>query len=157
MNYCHFCHKMTPGDPIFCNFCGSTYNLKLCCRLHPNPRHATVCSQCGSREMSAPQPRIPGMLGVFLWFVVRLRRFLLFIFAISSIYVALYVAATDRYAQQFLTLMFLIVAFAAVIWRITPQIVQRLARAGFRLLWNILFSPRKQQGRRVRNAGSSWR
>ncbi len=157
MKYCHACHKMTPGDPIFCNFCGSTYNLKFCSRLHPNPRHASVCSQCGSREMSAPQPRIPGMLGMSLWFVVRLPRFLLFIFAISSMYVALYVAATDRYAQQFLWLPFLMVAFAAVIWRITPHIVQRLARAGFRLLWHSLFSPRKQQGRRARNAGSSWR
>jgi len=107
--------------------------------------------------MSQHQPRIPGMLGVSLWFVVRLPRFLLFIFAIGIIYIALYVAATDRYAQQFLTLMFLMVAFAAVIWRITPHIVQRLARAGFHLLRNILFSPRKQLGKRARNAGPSSR
>src|SRR5437016_220654 len=149
MKYCHACHKMTPGDPIFCNFCGSTYNLKLCSRLHPNPRHASVCSQCGSREMSAPQPRIPAMLRMPLWFVARLPRLLLFMFAIGSIYVALYVAATDRYAQQFLMLLFLIVAFAAVIWRITPHIAQRLARVGFHLLRNMLFSPRKQPSRRA--------
>jgi RNA polymerase subunit RPABC4/transcription elongation factor Spt4 len=149
VRYCHRCRKMTPGDPTFCNFCGSTYDLKLCSRLHPNPRHATVCSQCGSREMSTPQPRIPAALNVPLWFFVRLPRLMFVAFVIGSIGLFLYLAGTDRYVQQLLTLMLLIVVFAVAVWRITPRIVQRLTQAGFRLLRNVLISSRKQHGRKT--------
>lgn len=57
--YCYNCNKITAGEPLFCQFCGRTYNVKLCSRLHPNPRTAQVCSQCGSRDMSTPQPKVP--------------------------------------------------------------------------------------------------
>ena len=56
MKYCFGCNHITPGDPLFCQSCGSSYDVKLCPRLHPNPRHAEVCSRCGSREFSTPQP-----------------------------------------------------------------------------------------------------
>ena len=59
MRYCNACHHMTTGEPVFCNFCGRSYDLKLCPHRHPNPRSAEVCSQCGSRELSTPQPRTP--------------------------------------------------------------------------------------------------
>ncbi len=49
---------MTSGEPLFCNSCGRSYDVKLCPRLHGNPRYATVCSQCGSRELSTPQPKV---------------------------------------------------------------------------------------------------
>lgn len=58
MKYCFQCGRLTSGEPLFCNFCGSSFDVKLCPRLHPNPRVATVCSQCGSRELSSPQPRV---------------------------------------------------------------------------------------------------
>jgi Flp pilus assembly protein TadB len=48
---------------MFCNFCGRSYDFKLCPSRHPNPRNAEVCNQCGSRELSTPQPRVP------LWLV----------------------------------------------------------------------------------------
>lgn len=59
MRYCFNCNRVTVGDPLFCNVCGRTYNVKLCPRLHVNPRSAEVCSQCGSRDLSTPQPRVP--------------------------------------------------------------------------------------------------
>jgi RNA polymerase subunit RPABC4/transcription elongation factor Spt4 len=59
MRYCHQCHRITPGEPLFCNSCGRSYNLKLCPHRHPNPRSAEVCSQCGSRELSTPHPHVP--------------------------------------------------------------------------------------------------
>jgi RNA polymerase subunit RPABC4/transcription elongation factor Spt4 len=59
MRYCNQCHKITPGEPLFCNFCGRSYDFKLCPHRHPNPRNAEICSQCGSRELSTPHPRIP--------------------------------------------------------------------------------------------------
>lgn len=61
MRFCNSCKRFTPGEPMFCNFCGSTYDLKLCHSRHPNPRNAEVCSQCGSREFSRPAPELPLM------------------------------------------------------------------------------------------------
>jgi RNA polymerase subunit RPABC4/transcription elongation factor Spt4 len=59
MRYCNQCHRITSGEPLFCNFCGRSYDSKLCPHRHPNPRNAEICSQCGSRELSTPHPRIP--------------------------------------------------------------------------------------------------
>lgn len=57
MRYCHQCNRMTAGDPLFCNFCGRSYDVKLCPHRHPNPRTAEVCNQCGSRDLSTPHPQ----------------------------------------------------------------------------------------------------
>jgi len=59
MRYCHQCHRITPGEPLFCNLCGRSYDFKLCPHRHPNPRNAEVCSECGSRELSTPHPKVP--------------------------------------------------------------------------------------------------
>jgi hypothetical protein len=44
---------------LFCNSCGRSYGVNLCPKLHANPRLAEACSQCGSRDLSIPQPKIP--------------------------------------------------------------------------------------------------
>jgi hypothetical protein len=57
--YCYNCGHLTPGEPVFCNYCGRSYDVKRCPRLHANSRGADVCSKCGSRELSRPQPKVP--------------------------------------------------------------------------------------------------
>jgi hypothetical protein len=60
MRYCFNCDRITPGDhPLFCNTCGCSFDVKLCPRRHVNPRTAEACSQCGSPDLSTPQPRRP--------------------------------------------------------------------------------------------------
>src|SRR3954463_10150329 len=59
MRYCTACHRFTAGEALFCNTCGRTYHVRLCPRLHVNPRSADVCSQCGSRDLTQPQARTP--------------------------------------------------------------------------------------------------
>lgn len=90
MKFCNKCHRATAGKPTFCNFCGGSYDVRLCPRHHINPRSAVACSQCGNRDLSEPQPKIPLLLrplfaltGVmpglvllalivgFLWFYIR--------------------------------------------------------------------------------------
>ncbi len=56
MQYCANCHHITAGEALFCSRCGRSYNVRLCPRLHANPREALVCSQCGSQELSVPAP-----------------------------------------------------------------------------------------------------
>jgi hypothetical protein len=70
---------MTAGDPLFCGHCGRTYDLKLCPRLHPNPRHAEVCSQCGSREFSTPHPKVSLWWRLLEWLARALFGFFLVI------------------------------------------------------------------------------
>ncbi len=58
MKYCYECGYTTAGEPLFCNYCGRSYDVKLCPKLHVNPRLAEACSQCGSRDLSTPQPKV---------------------------------------------------------------------------------------------------
>ena len=88
MKYCYQCGKMTAGEPLYCGTCGRTYDVKLCPRQHVNPRGAEVCSKCGSRELSTPQPRIPMSLR-FLAIMARLSLGLLLFYASLSLLVAL--------------------------------------------------------------------
>src|SRR5690348_14982172 len=86
MRFCNQCHHITPGEPLFCNFCGRSYDLKLCPHRHPNPRNAEICSQCGSRELSTPHPRLS-------WWVAPLLKLLtllpgLALVAISMLFIA---------------------------------------------------------------------
>jgi len=90
MKYCYACGRMTGGEPLFCNFCGKSYDVKLCPKLHVNSRLAEACSRCGSRELSIPQPKVPlsfrlaaflvhallGLILLFLTLPVALRLFL---------------------------------------------------------------------------------
>ena len=62
MKFCYACGRTTAGKPLFCNFCGRSYDVKYCPRHHLNPRYAEACSRCGNRNLSLPQPRVP-----FLW------------------------------------------------------------------------------------------
>jgi len=61
MRYCKNCRKFTAGSPAYCQFCARSYNVKLCPRGHKNPRAATACSECGSRDLSTPHARQSGM------------------------------------------------------------------------------------------------
>lgn len=59
MKFCYACAHTTGGEPLFCNSCGCSFDVKLCPKLHLNPKLAEACSQCGSRDLSTPQPRVP--------------------------------------------------------------------------------------------------
>lgn len=82
MTYCFHCGKLTSGEPLFCNRCGRSYDVRLCPRLHPNPRHAAVCSNCGSSELSTPQPKVPVSWRVLAFLIRVLIGFLLAVLSI---------------------------------------------------------------------------
>ena len=95
MRLCFACHRITTGDPLFCNHCGRSYDSKLCNRLHPNPRSAEVCAQCGSRELSTPQPRASWYLRPLLLLVAPLQGLILWLGTVAFFFAFLKVLVTD--------------------------------------------------------------
>src|SRR5215813_4390813 len=77
MRYCHQCYRITPGEPLFCNFCGRSYDWKLCPHRHPNPRNAEICSQCGSRDLSMPAPHTSFVVALLVKLLTILPGFAL--------------------------------------------------------------------------------
>jgi RNA polymerase subunit RPABC4/transcription elongation factor Spt4 len=77
MKLCFSCGRLTSGVPAYCHYCGKTYNVRLCSRGHINPRSANVCSQCGSKELSTPQRKIPFLLKPLIFLLSHLTGFLL--------------------------------------------------------------------------------
>src|SRR6266851_8839725 len=60
MKYCHTCKRYRPDASAFCTQCGSSFDLKLCPRLHPNSTQAEYCHICGSSDLSTPHKRPKG-------------------------------------------------------------------------------------------------
>jgi cytochrome c biogenesis protein CcdA len=130
MRYC-YCNHATAGEPLFCNFCGRTYDIKLCPRLHVNPRHAEICSQCGSRDLSTPQPRVPFRARVLIVVVT---------FAIGSVLVFLPLAFAVLFLRAVLsnsdvrTTLLGIGIILALLWYMWFQIPQWLRKWMLRLI-----------------------
>lgn len=114
MNYCYQCGRVTAGKPLYCNSCGRSYNVKLCPRGHANPRSAEVCSQCGSRDLSTPQPRVPLHIRLLAALLSLLPGILL---ALVSLLVAvLLIRELLANPQWLLALVPLVIAVAILAW-----------------------------------------
>lgn len=124
MNYCYNCGHITPGEPLYCNYCGRSYDVKLCPRPHPNPRSADVCSKCGSRELSTPQPKVPAMWKL-LAILVRLGLGLVLVYITLSFLVAL--VRTTQFQQTLVACGLLLVALWLV-WSKLPDWLQDILR-----------------------------
>lgn len=133
---------------MFCGFCGSTYDVKLCSRNHPNSRYAEFCSQCGSREMSSPQPKIPLFIRPLLAFTLALPKLLSVVLVIGVAVLLLWGLAADRNVQQLLLILALVVVPPILAWRWLPSFAKKIFRGIFKFAARLCFSPRKATGRR---------
>ena len=125
MRYCYQCGKMTAGEPLFCATCGRTYDVKLCPRLHMNPRGVEICSKCGSRDLSTPQPKIP-MSWRLLAIVARLGIGLVLFYASLALVIAL---IRTPEGQNVLVFFGLLLAGLWWLWSKLPDWFQDLIRA----------------------------
>ena len=96
-------------------------DVKLCSRRHANPRTAEVCSLCGSRDLSVPQPRRPAWvmpLGLIL--TVLPGAFLSF--ASIVVVLAVIIAAIQR-PDTIVVLILLAIPFGILwgMWSETPS------------------------------------
>ena len=124
MKYCYECGRMTAGEPRYCQFCGRTYDVKLCPRRHENPRFAEVCAQCGSRELSTPQPKVP-VLWRALELLARVTVGLLIVYVLLSFLVGL--LSEPRTSDALLALGLLLCALW-ILWTMLPDWFRRLVR-----------------------------
>jgi RNA polymerase subunit RPABC4/transcription elongation factor Spt4 len=99
MRYCNHCHHITAGQPLFCNYCGRSYDFKLCPHRHVNPRSAEICSQCGSRELSTPHPRVPLWLAPLAFLFSIFPGLLLFLLTVMFLIGFLQVLLTNQQVQ----------------------------------------------------------
>ena len=114
MKYCFNCNRMTPGEPLFCNSCGRSYDVKLCPRRHANPRTAEACSQCGSRDLSTPQPRRPGWTPI-LGFLLSVVPGIFLSIATLAVALAAIIAIIQR-PDMIVALALLTVPFGILWW-----------------------------------------
>lgn len=142
--YCYHCNRITSGEPLFCNFCGRSYNVKLCPRLHPNPRNAEICSLCGSHDLSTPQPKVPFWVPILEFLLRMIPGAALAI--VSAVGVALFVLAIfTRQALLFSTVLLLVaLGFLWWVWSWIPASFRRV-------IHHVLMRRRRDpQGRRRR-------
>lgn len=124
MKYCYECGRMTPGEPFFCNFCGRSYDVKLCPRMHPNPRIAEICSQCGSRDLSTPQPKVPLSWRFFAW-LTRVLMGILLVCLSALLFVTALLHPETRNAALALGIM---IALLWWLWSQLPDWFRKLVR-----------------------------
>jgi RNA polymerase subunit RPABC4/transcription elongation factor Spt4 len=126
MRYCNQCHRITSGDPLFCNFCGRSYDVKLCPHRHPNPRNANMCSQCGSRELSTPHPHLPIWLGPLLALLSALPGLLLLAVTVLFLFGFASAVATHPQLQLQLMIVGLMLAFLWYLYMHLPALLKRM-------------------------------
>src|ERR1700722_14632551 len=125
MRYCNQCHRITPGEPLFCNFCGRSYDFKLCPHRHPNPRNAEVCSECGSRELSTPHPKHSLFFSLLLWVLSVLPGLVLLLVSLMFLFGLVEVLMSD---QQMLFQFMWIGLFLGFVWCLYMQLPGFLRR-----------------------------
>ncbi len=128
MTYCYNCGHITSGEPLFCNFCGRSYDLKLCPRHHSNPRSAQACSQCGSRELSTPQPRVP-LMWKLLAVVIRFGLGILLVYVSVCFLIAIVRTAE---VQRGLVCLGLLLMGLWLVWSKLPDWLQDAVRSAMK-------------------------
>jgi len=110
---------------LFCNFCGRSYDVKLCSKLHMNPRFAEACSHCGSRDLSVPQPKVPLAFRLAAWLAQGLTGF--FLGLVSIRLAILLVGEVRSHSENYETL--IVVVVLAVSWFLWALLLDCLRRA----------------------------
>ena len=131
MKYCYECGRMTPGKPLYCNYCGRSYDLKLCPRHHLNPRIAEICSQCGSRELSTPQPKVSIWWRILEWLArMFIGAFLVFL-SMVLLFEFLRAVFQSPAGQGAVTVLAILLGVLWWLWTLLPDWFRKLVKRSF--------------------------
>lgn len=128
MRYCYECNRVTHGEPLFCNFCGRSYNVKLCPRQHTNPRNAQACAQCGSRDLSTPAPKPPLWIALTAWILSLVPGLLLVL--ISSLFILALIRTLFVNPRMLVASVFIALALTVLwaMWTRLPLAIRQFIR-----------------------------
>lgn len=131
MKLCLNCHRTSPGKPTFCSFCGASFNVRLCPRLHTNPRSAEICAECGSRELSHPQPKPNLLVRPLLWLLTLAPGVLLLGAFVGFVLLFIQKLFTDP--NGLLPLMFigLLLGILLAAWILLPNFLKKFLKRLF--------------------------
>jgi hypothetical protein len=131
MKFCMNCRRTTSGKPTFCNFCGASYSVKLCPRQHVNPRSAEACSQCGSRDLSQPQPKVPLLLKPLLALLGISPGILLLVLLIGSVGLFLRKLVEDPSGLLPSMCLVFLIGLLFLLWIMLPNFLKRFLKRLF--------------------------
>ena len=132
MKHCYYCGRITAGEPLFCNTCGRTFDKKLCPRLHINPRSAEICSRCGSRDLSSPQPKVSLVWKFLEWLTRMVLGAVMGLFGLVFAYELLGAALKTHVVQTGLIVLGCVIAFLAWVWSKLPEWFRKFIRRRLR-------------------------
>ena len=132
MRYCTGCSRFSTGDPLFCTNCGRTFSVRLCPRLHVNPRDAAVCAECGSRELTQPQPRVSLPTGLALRALRYLPPALLMLLSVWVAFAFVTVLLTNADVQGDLLFLLLLAGMGWLLYTHLPPGMRQATRWGWR-------------------------
>ena len=131
MKYCYECGRMTAGKPLFCSFCGRTYDVKLCPRLHSNRRAAQVCAECRSRDLSTPQPKVFFWWRIAEWLAKVFLALILFLLSCAGAIAVLEGLLRSPQLQCGLIGLAILLGLLWWIWSELPEWFRKLVRKSF--------------------------
>lgn len=131
MTFCYHCSKITTGEPFFCSSCGRTYDLKLCPRLHPNPRSAEVCSRCGSRELSTPQPKVSLGWKFLEWFLRMTLGIVIVVVTLVLVFGFITELLQTQAGQTGVVLLGMLLILLSWVWHKLPEWLRKFIRKQF--------------------------
>jgi len=132
MRYCPHCHRLNPGRPAICHYCGRTWYVKLCPRGHENPPNAQHCGTCGSMDLTETAgPRPWGLYGLKI--LIALILFVVFFFSTKLIFQSISEDTAVIFLSQIMVTIFLLVGYLIGI-SILPQSVQGIFKKANRSL-----------------------
>ena len=131
MKYCYECGRMTPGKPLYCNFCGRSYDVKLCPRHHPNPRIAEICGQCGSHDLSTPQPKVSIWWRILEWLTWMFVAALLTVLSAIFLFEFLIAVLQSSAGQGAVILLTVLLGLLWWLWTLLPDWFRKLVKRSF--------------------------
>lgn len=128
MKYCSFCKRISPGQPVHCQYCGRTFGVRIChhCR-EANPREALVCRNCGSAELSETSKPLP------YWMV--------FIKVLFWIFILTLIIGIIRNLELLLTL-FVVLGLLGFGFLFIPPVVRKVLNMILKYFWILIIGRR---------------
>lgn len=131
MRRCTYCFRFQTGKPVYCAFCGRSFDVRICSRGHRNPRGVQFCAECGSADLSTPTP--PASLlhrvsGVTLYFFAGLTIVLI----VAVPVLALFLSIDFEQLAPAIVRLVLVVGFLYWTTTLLPGPIKRIGKAAGR-------------------------